>query len=147
MILSTLSKPVRWCFRVLMIATLSVAFVLLKVEIAQPVVSVIYTVNGIMFSVAMSQLVSFSFTEIENDKFVRDQRSQLLYLRTVFIVLFSLSTIAFVVSDIVDNGKYINPICFSVLIFSLVYNVVNFCSMVKTKDAIEDKIRAARKRG
>ena len=147
MILSTLSKPARWCFRGVMIAALSVILVLLNVKIAQPVVSVIYTVNGIMFSVAMSQLVSFSFTEVENDTFVRDQRSQLLYVRTVFIILFSLSTIAFVVSDICEICKIINPICFSILVFSLVYNVVNFCSMVKTKDEIEDKIRDSRKRG
>lgn len=146
MISSTLSKPAKWFIRSAIIAVLSVALVLLKIEIAQSVISVIYTVNGIMFSVALSLLVSFSFTEIENNEFVQRQRGQLSYLRIVFIILFALSTIAFIFADTKWKGNLINPICFSVIIFCLIYNVVNFCDMAKAKEEIENKIREARKK-
>ena len=144
---STPSKPVRWFVRAAMVAILALGLSLGKIEVGQSVISVIYTVNGIMFSIALSQLVSFSFADIDNDEFVKKQRKELDYLRISFIVLFSLSTVAFLFSDVSDSCAFINPVCFSLLLFGLVYNIVNFCGLAKTKDAIEDKVRAARKRG
>lgn len=144
---STPSKPVRWFVRAAMVAILALGLSLGKIAVGQSVISVIYTVNGIMFSIALSQLVSFSFTDIDNDEFVRRQRKELDHLRISFIVLFSLSTVAFLFSGVNTSCVFINPVCFSLLLFGLVYNIVNFCGLAKTKDAIEDKVRAARKRG
>lgn len=139
------SRPARWLARIVLTAVLSLVLAFLKVWIVQSVISVIYTVNGIMFSIALSQLASFSFSDIENDDFVRQHREQLNHLRLSFIVMFALSTTAFLLSGSDLLRDWLNPVCFSILIFNLAYNVINFCNLATAKDEIDDKIRKARK--
>ena len=140
-----MSKPVKWLIRIIISAAVSVMLILIGVTVNQSVINILYTVNGILFSIALSQLVSFSLVEIENDEFVNKQRKQIAYFRKVFILLFSIDTISFLITDLYDDIIFFRCICVVVLLFSLFYDVVNFCDITKVKDEIEDKIRKARK--
>lgn len=140
-----MSKPVKWLIRIIISVAVSVMLILIGVTVNQSVINILYTVNGILFSIALSQLISFSLVEIENDEFVNKQRKQIAYFRTVFILLFSIDTISFLITELYDCVNYFRCICVVVLLFSLFYDVVNFCDITIVKDEIEDKIRKARK--
>lgn len=146
MISSGMSRPAKWLIRILLVAMASFVLCLCKIRIEESVVSAIYTVSGIMFSIALSQLMSFSFGDIENEAFVRRQRGLVNYLRTSFIVLFAFSTIAYLISELDMFHPYGNPACFSVLVSSLIYDVVNFCEIAKVKDEMDDRIRASKRK-
>ncbi len=109
--------------------------------------TIIYTVIGIMFSIALSQLMAFSFSDITNPKFVQQQRNQLSHIRSSFITLFSVSTVALILTPyafILHIGWF--KIDFEILIlvyflFCLLYFIINFIDLAKLKDEIEDEIR------
>lgn len=123
---------------------------MLFVPVRQEPLSVVYTVIGIMFSIAMSQLMSFSFVDVENQDYIDRYRCQLSSIRTIFIVLFVISTILFLLLPY--DWKFHWKIfkfdawafeCVS-FCYSLVYFIVNFISLVKLKDEIEDDVRKSK---
>jgi len=111
---------------------------------------VIYTVLGIMFSIALSQLISFSFSEIDNEQFVKKQRKQVRDIRTSFIVQFSLATVFFISYS---YGAQFSIgwfrfdwriLVFVYLLYCLAYFIVNFIALAHLKDKIEDDVRKIR---
>jgi hypothetical protein len=111
----------------------------------------IYTVIGIMFPLGLNQIMSFSFADVERDAFVNRYRGDLDIIRSIFVYLFIVSTAVFSFKflDCIVQWKWIKfdirCLYFVFLIFSLVYYVVNFISLAKLKNEIEDKIREAKK--
>ena len=111
----------------------------------------IYTVIGIMFPLGLNQIMSFSFTAVERDAFVCRYRGDLDKIRNIFVCLFIISTIVFLLKfiDFAVYWKYVkyDIRCFylTFFVFSLTYYVINFISLAKLKNEIEDKIRAAKK--
>jgi hypothetical protein len=137
----------KWLRRVLVI--ILVAWLLSYTPFGCPdrVIIGIYTVIGIMFPIALSQIMSFSFANIENDNFVLRYRKQLSYIRTVFIVLFSLATIIFILSPfpLKISWKILKFDLQNLFLFyyisCLYYFVRNFISLAVLKDEIDDAIR------
>lgn len=116
----------------------------------QSLLSVIYTVIGILFSIAMSQLMSFSFADIENEEYIDRYRHQLSRIRTIFIVLFAFSTILFLLMPYEFSVRWkvfkieAWAIECATFVYTLVYFVINFISLVKLKDEIEDDVRKSK---
>ncbi len=100
-----------------------------------------------MFSLGLSQIMSFSFADIPNEKFVQRFRPQLHSIQITFIVLFAISTVLFLLKDYQYQFewkiiKFDTYILFSVyLIFCLIYFIENFVSMHHLKENIEDEVR------
>ncbi len=137
----------RWLYRGLGVLCFSVLFSSLSVQIDENSLSVLYTVAGIMFSLGLIQIMSFSFAEVSNDKFVEMFRPQLRKVRVSFIVLFALSSFLF----IFKNNRFSASLYFFKIdslkvitvfqCFCLFYFIRNFLALQKMKDEIEDEIR------
>jgi len=112
-----------------------------------------FNVLGIMFSVALSQVLTFSFANVTNEDFVSQHRNQLLKIRNTFIILFAFATAFFFLSSKNIPVKNFNFIKLSANclfgffdIFFLVYFVVNFIGLVQLKNEIDDLIRKSSKK-
>ncbi len=154
----------KWLIRCILIIISSLIFFLLKIQISETVLSALYTVSGVLFPIALSQIMSFSFSNIYSKTVVTKYRKQLSNLRKTFIVLFSIETFLFVITigiqnvdskintakEISSKSKSINTliinsfdikyIAISFIIFCIVYFSLNFIQLAKLKDEIEDFI-------
>jgi hypothetical protein len=137
----------KWFLRAGVILSVSLLCGYLPLKFGNDFFSVIYTVIGIMFPVALSQIMAFSFGDIENDRFIERYRGQLSRVRNTFVVLFSLATLVFLLKGYGSTFcfkwfKFNIPSLFGVyLLFCLVYFIRNFISLARLKDEIEDEVR------
>jgi hypothetical protein len=137
----------KWLLRVLLVIIFAFCLQYTPISFCDDFFSVTYTVIGIIFAVALNQIMTFSFTEIQNDKFVERHREQLSKIRNIYIVLFAFATVAVLLKSLTlelewkwikFNTKFLIG---SYLIFSLGYSIGNFISLAKLKDQIDDEIR------
>jgi Ca2+/Na+ antiporter len=105
-------------------------------------------VLGIMFPVGLSQIMSFSFTDVENDKFVDRYRDQIVAIRNVFVILFVIATVVIFVHETLKykfEWKIIkfntDSLCLVYFVFCLLYFIINFVRLSELKNEIEDIIR------
>jgi len=138
----------KWFLRAILIVLSSLGMSYIPTRVETFVFTEIYTVIGIMFPLALSQIMTFSFSEIENDSFVKRYRQQLVAIRGVFIVLFALATAVIFLVQSVNYCFIYKFIKFSIrklylvyYIFCLVYFIINFIKLANLKDEIEDEIR------
>jgi len=141
---------VKWLLRAIVMLGISILCGYLPLTFGNDFFSVTYTVIGIMFPVAFSQIMAFSFSEIENDRFVERYRGQLSSIRTVFVVLFSLATLVFLAKGYCFSFSFkwfrfkIKSVFVVYLLFCLIYFVRNFVSLTRLKDEIEDEVRKSK---
>lgn len=114
------------------------------------VLQTLFTVLGIVFSISMSLLVSFSLSKILNKKLRADLRYAITNNRNALLLDFGIATIALVIA-LVWNENYLN-ITYSWLVFdimlialcviasSLVFEIYNFRKLHKLHTDIEDAI-------
>lgn len=116
-------------------------------------VSTLYTVVGIVFSVGIGFVSTFDLKDVVNKKFLTEIRLSITKTRNSFISFFALSTIILLVFQ---YGKDVAlPIVeirgFSIkfdigiftvvsLLFSILYFVYNFIDMQKLRDDITDAL-------
>lgn len=104
-----------------------------------------------MFSVGISQVLNFSFSEITNNDFVIHQRAQLNNILIVFVILFTIATLSFIFQDIRLEYKFkifkfsSNTLFGAFFIFCMIYYIRNFFSLLNLKNEIEDLLRKAKK--
>jgi len=142
----------KWLLRIILVIIFGFTLQYTPLSFSDSFCGVIYTVIGIMFPLALNQIMTFAFTEIPNDKFVIRQRERLSKIRTSYIILFAFATIALLMNSL--TLKYENKwikfdvrfLIGSYLIFTLVYYIENFISLAKLKDQIDDEIRKLKSR-
>lgn len=136
--------------RIALVLMFSVGLSYLTLPCSQEIYSVIYTVLGIMFSIALSQLMSFSFTEVSNPNYVARQRNQLKTIRKRFIIQFTGGTLFFLLSSSRFHFQIgwlkleFQAVVFTYMIYCLIYFVINFIELSNLKDSLEDQIRESR---
>lgn len=116
------------------------------------VLQTLFTVLGIVFSISMSLLVSFSLTKILNKKIRDSLRISILHTRNMLLLDFSMSTIMSVVALIWDSnllrytfkGIILDIMLIGVMLIatSLIYEIYNFRKLHKLHTDIEDAIIA-----
>ena len=137
----------KWFYRTSLIVFISIIIASCKIIFDDNYFDVIYTVLGIMFSVGMGQILSFSFSDITNIDFVQHQRTQLQKILIVFVILFAIVTLIYIFHNKNYVCKYknfivsLNSIYGTFFIFCMVYFIQNFFSMFDLKNEIEDLIR------
>jgi len=142
----------KWFRRTFSIIILSFGFSYMPVRFSDDFFSVMYTVLGIMFPLALSQIMAFSFSEIENDKFIEKRRSQLSGIRIIFVILFIFATVAFIFKTLCFKISWrwirfdIKSLFFIYLLFCLYYYIKNFIELAKLKDEVDDEIRKDNKK-
>ncbi|MFA7108392.1 MAG: hypothetical protein WC162_04540 [Sphaerochaetaceae bacterium] len=140
----------KWIFRILfpviLTAILFPIFYFSKVEINEKIFSALYTVIGIFFTVALSEIIGFSFTNIENESFVIKVRLKLKNIRNSFIVLFIIATVFFIIpiKTILIELDFMS-FKLSVFIFIIIYFVINYIELDELKNNIEDNVRKEKK--
>ena len=126
----------KWLLRVFLIFAISFGLSYLPFRAYTDILTGYYTVISIMFPLALTQIMSFSFINIENDVFVSRQRAQLNNIRSIFIILFSVATGLFFIKSIncALCWKWIRfdiQILFSVyFVFCIIYFIYNFAQLV-----------------
>lgn len=137
-----------WFLRILIVSAISVGAGSIGVTFSIDYFNTMFTVIGIMFSIALSQILAFSFSGVTNDDFVKQHRTQLLRIQNTFIILFAFATIFFLLSSrsikfVVFKIIVISPECFFGCfdIFFLCYFTKNFLGLVTLKNEIDDLIR------
>jgi cell division protein FtsL len=91
--------------------------------------------------------MAFDFTEVQNDKFIERHRKRLSKIRGLYIFLFAFATLALLLKSLSlkSEWKWIKLdtkfLIGSYLIFTLIYFIINFISLAKLKDQIDDEVR------
>lgn len=144
-----------------MISTISRIAVAILIALALGIVGVqgnavvlqtLFTVLGIVFSISMSLLVSFSLSKILNNKLRVSIRNAITNNRHLLLFDFGLSTIALVIALVWDED-YLNItyrwmvfdimlMALSIVASSLIFEIFNFRRLHKLHMDIEDAIIA-----
>lgn len=121
------------------------------------VVQTLFTVLGIVFSIAMSLLVSFGLSEILNKGIRLKLRSSISKTRNCLLLDFSTSALILVASLLWDSSSLVYEICWfriDVMLFavctiamSLLYEIYNFRRIHNLHTDIEDEIVKEKKHG
>ncbi len=114
------------------------------------VLQTLFTVLGIVFSISMSLLVSFSLLKILNKKIRVALRSAITHTRNMLLLDFGIATLALVVALIWDEHYLritynwvtidVMLIAVALVVFSLVYEIYNFRKLHKLHTDIEDAV-------
>ena len=137
----------KWLFRISFVVIIAFGLQYTPLSFSENFCSVIYTIVGILFALALNQIMAFNFTEVQNDKFIERHRGRLSKVRNVYIFLFVFATMALLLESfpLKHEWKWIKLdakfLIGSYLIFTLGYFIRNFILLAKLKDQIDDEIR------
>lgn len=137
----------KWLLRVSLIIIFAFGLQYTPISYSDDFCSVIYTIIGILFALALNQIMAFDFTEVQNDKFIERHRKRLSKIRGLYIFLFAFATLALLLKSLSlkSEWKWIKLdtkfLIGSYLIFTLIYFIINFISLAKLKDQIDDEVR------
>ena len=137
----------------IVIVALAIAIImalLQNIRINKDIVQTLYTVMGIMFSVVMSLIISFTTDDIKNQRIKEDVRNKVEDYGKYCIKLFFIVTTLFIIYSI-DGLKefciFDCPFSFSktnftatILSIGIIYFVKMFQKIKKEKNRLEDKI-------
>ncbi len=128
----------------------SILLAIVGVNGNEAVLQMLFTVLGIVFSISMSLLVSFSLTKILNKKIRINLRASISHTRNMLLLDFGLSTIVSVVALIWNedvlrytfNGIVLDIMLMAVMFVatSLLYEIYNFSKLHKLHMDIEDAV-------
>ena len=139
--------------RILIAAIIATLLAVIGVNGNAAVLQTLFTVLGIVFSISMSLLVSFSLSKILNKKMRKGLRSSITHARNMLLLDFGVSTFGFVVA-LIWKGDCIRYVFCDWLIIdvmliavvlvatSLIYEIYNFRKLHKLHTDIEDAIIA-----
>ncbi len=122
--------------------------------------STLYTIVGIMFSIALGLLVTFNLQGITNKSLIIKLRNNIKSVRFSYIKYFSTSTFLYILEKLLKdynkNNWYIAnfkevqlEVNFSVftmlfMMYSIVYFIINFIAMQNLNDDLYDEINLKR---
>jgi len=136
-----------------------VAYGFCRHAINRDVLSTLYNVSGILFSVGMGLIIGFNFDGIKNEDYVKIIRFHLNEIRNNFIKLFTILTISYIINVIIPAETDIKisltgiKIPYEIdlfilfqyftatyLIYSFMYFIFTFIEVQKLKDDISDAV-------
>lgn len=116
----------------------------------------VYTVSGIMFSIGLGMVVTFNLHGIKNKTFINKIRQNLNDVRNKYILYFAISTLCLILdkylrqSDLsiikipVSDDFILNfnasAFLFLIMLYSILYFVINFLALQKLNDDLFDKM-------
>lgn len=115
--------------------------------------NVFFTVSGIIFSICISQIMSFDLSVIKNASKYEQFSKSLKNIQESFLAEFALSTLAFLclavfASKEIECSKKIWKFTFSLntelqllMIFSVIFFLKNYLALFQKKTQIAEKIR------
>lgn len=134
-----------------LLLVITVAVTKFDITIAPELLSTLFTVNGIMFSIGLGLIASFNMSGIKNKAYITSIRSNIKKVRNLFMLLFSFSACSFIISLLAKQpimmtvrtfDLALNLSVFSVLviIYTTIYFIINFLAIQKLNDDIFDRL-------
>ncbi len=114
--------------------------------------STLYTVCGIMFSIGLGLIVTFNMAGVKNKTYINIIRKNLKSIRDSFLRYFIISTTCLVLGQYLNGvdikfavkgiGITISPamLFFSLILYSIIFFVINFLEVQRLSQDIFDKI-------
>ena len=141
-------------FKMLIVSLLGTIVVsLFNIPLDDHLPAILFTVCGIFFSVGMSQIMTYDISKITNEKYFQSIKNSLHAIRKSFVMQFICCSIAYIVYELIKQNmtvfvvtikgidfyiiKYLNVI----LVYCLIYFVINFQELLKNKLDLDSKIR------
>jgi hypothetical protein len=141
---------VKLIFRIIVAILVALLLAIIGVYGNATVLQTLFTVLGIVFSISMSLLVSFSLSKILNNKTRKTLRSGIAHIRNMLLLDFAIATIAIAVALIWDEDylrvtyKFVTIdvmlMSIALVLNSLLYEIYNFQKLHKLHTNIEDEI-------
>lgn len=137
--------------RILIATFASIALTALGVDGSVSILQTLFTVLGIIFSIAMCLLVSFNLSRILNKKVYRTIRESIAHTRKCVLFDFSICSIIFVLTSL-EGINDINLVIFqhfkfsasltaiTIMASSLLYEAYNFIQIRHLQEKIEEQI-------
>lgn len=128
---------------IFLLGSFALAIVLLlytRVSFSVEMLSTLYTVAGVIFSVGMSITISPKTEGVTNKPIKKAIRTSYSRIRNFFIWFFSLDTILFIMAEGSFYPAFFNIWCGIFLLLSVVYYIINFISLQKLGEQIEDQV-------
>ncbi|MBE3662149.1 hypothetical protein BOO91_14545 [Vibrio navarrensis] len=133
----------------LLIASSVAAF--FELTVPKELISTLFTVNSIMFSLGLGLIVSFNMGRIKNRSYIKTIRANIAKVKNTFMLLFGISVCFFIANSLHTEAHYLaifsKKITFSmpvftllIIIYSAFYFVVNFIEIQKLNDSIFDRL-------
>lgn len=122
-----------------------------NITVPNELISTLFTVNSIMFSLGLGLIVSFNMNGVKNKKYIKAIRANITTVKNTFMLLFSLSVCVFIVSSIYEVPSYYTVLSrkiwlsmpvftLLIIIYSAFYFVINFVEIQKLNDSIFDRL-------
>lgn len=111
--------------------------------VPEPVLTTLYTVAGVIFSVGMSLTIAPKTERVTNTQARKDIRNSYLRVRNSFMFLFGFDTVLFVAAELLENSKVAitTKIAFAIfVVISVIYYIFNFIQLQQLGDEVEDQI-------
>lgn len=134
-----------------LLATIAIPLSKIGIDIAASLLSTLFTVNGIMFSIGLGLIANFNMNGVKNKSYIASIRSNVQNVRNVFMLLFFLSSCSFLASLLIDkpisvvvreHEVFLDLALLSIIIivYSTVYFIDNFLAIQKLNDEIFDRL-------
>lgn len=125
-----------------------------EIYVETNIISTLFNTIGIVFSIGMGLIVTFSINGIENEDYILSIRKNIKKIRQRFITPFSICTILFICKDNIFQKITCGDVNFSNIalnfilsffIFSIFYFIVNFIRLQNLNNDIFDRILQEKK--
>jgi hypothetical protein len=117
----------------------------------------LFTILGIMFSIAMGLLITFNLQGIKNKRVIDKLRSNIKKVRHYYIKYFAFSTLLYLLEKYLrdkENNLYVfsireisitinfSLITVVILLYSIIYFIINFIAMQRLSDNLYDEVNS-----
>lgn len=114
-----------------------------EITVPEPVLTTLYTVAGVIFSVGMSIAITPKTEQVLNDKIRKNIRHAFQKVRDSFLLLFGIDTTAFIVAEVLKETNITAAVSLAYTIFvlmSIAYFTFNFIELQRLGNDIEEQI-------
>ncbi len=113
------------------------------VTIPEPVLTTLYTVAGVIFSVGMSIAITPKTDGVTNTEKRITIRKSYQVVRNSFMYLFAFDTLVFIAAEVLRGAKldsFMGIACVLFVLISIVYYTLNFIELQRLGNDIEEQI-------
>lgn len=115
-------------------------------------ISTLYSVCGIMFSIGLGLIVTFNMAGVRNKGYIKKIRKSLLVIRNSFLRYFTISTFCLILNEYLKGFEFAwefksivlkfspSMLFFLLIIYSIVFFIINFLSVQELGHDIYDKV-------
>ena len=113
------------------------------IAVPEPVLTTLYTVAGVIFSVGMSLAITPKTDSVTNTEKRRDIRKSYQVVRNSFMYMFGVDTLVFIAAEVLKESQvdaFMGIACTLFVIVSIIYFTLNFIELQCLGNDIEEQV-------